>query len=133
VKRLLDTNAYSALKRGDATVTTLVRASSALVFSTIVAGELIYGFRNGSRMAANRRELDDFLSRPRVQLVPVTMTTADRFSMVMTSLKRKGKPIPINDVWIAAQSLETGAELVTYDAHFEEIDGLALCYLSRDP
>jgi tRNA(fMet)-specific endonuclease VapC len=126
---LLDTSAYSALKRGHDGVAALVRGSDAVLFSTIVAGELLYGFRNGTRFASNRRDLDAFLASPFVTLVPVSLTTADRFSRVVLGLEAKSKPIPTNDIWIAAQALETGAELVTLDRHFEWVDGLALAPL----
>ena len=39
-------------------------------------------------------------------------------------LRKKGRPIPINDVWIAASCMEHGARLITFDTHFAEIDGL---------
>ena len=55
----------------------------------------------------------------------MTLTTADRYSRVAAALRVKGRPIPSNDIWIAAHTLETGADLVSYDRHFGEIDGLA--------
>ena len=70
-------------------------------------------------------ELRRFLAEPRVSLVPVTWTTADRYSRVWIALRRKGKPIPTNDVWLAAHALETGAELISRDPHFEHVGGLA--------
>jgi tRNA(fMet)-specific endonuclease VapC len=124
VKRLLDTNAYAALKRGHAGVAELVRVSTELVFSTIVLGELLFGFRNGSRTERNIRELDELLSADRVSTLAVSRTTADRFSRIATRLRRAGTPIPTNDIWICAHTFESGAELVTFDAHFEKVDGL---------
>ncbi len=126
MRALLDTNAYSALKRGHDGVASLVRRSDEILFSTVVAGELLYGFRNGTKFASNRRDLDAFLASPFVTLVPVSLTTADRFSRIVIGLRAKGKPIPTNDIWIAAQAMETGAELVSLDHHFEWVDGLAL-------
>jgi tRNA(fMet)-specific endonuclease VapC len=41
--------------------------------------------------------------------------------------RRKGRPIPLNDVWIAAHCLDTGACLVSFDRHFEDVEGLLLC------
>jgi len=41
------------------------------------------------------------------------------------ALKARGKPIPANDMWIAAQAMETGAELLSFDRHYEWVDGLA--------
>lgn len=125
VKLLLDTNAYSALARGNETVAEYVQNAEQILVSSIVVGELLHGFRCGNRLDANLRQLNFFLSRPFVALVPVTFTTADRFSRIMSALRAKGRPIPTNDVWIAAHAMETGAELLARDRHFAEIDGLA--------
>ncbi|MYD89713.1 MAG: type II toxin-antitoxin system VapC family toxin [Caldilineaceae bacterium SB0662_bin_9] len=57
--------------------------------------------------------------------VPVGPVTADRYSRVMTALKVKRRPIPINDVWIAAHAMETGADLVSADNPFGYVDGIA--------
>jgi predicted nucleic acid-binding protein len=46
--------------------------------------------------------------------------------MVKQGLKKGGMPLPINDVWIAAHTLETGSTLVTYDNHFKNVAGLRL-------
>lgn len=124
MKLLLDTNAYSALARGEATIAQRVRSAEQILLSSVVAGELLHGFRCGNRLDDNLRQLDDFLSRSFVDLIPVGLTTADRFSRIMTNLRAKGKPIPTNDVWIAAHTMETGAELLTRDSHFDEVDGL---------
>ena len=76
MKRLLDTNAYVALKRGDGPLAELVRSSSELALSMIVVGELLFGFRNGNRYERNARELEEFLAHDRVSVLPVTRTTA---------------------------------------------------------
>ena len=96
-----------------------------MYLSLIVAGELLYGFRNGAKFLRNVRDLDEFLARPTVSVVPVTMATADRYSRIFAALRAKGTPIPTNDVWIAAQAIEAGAELITFDAHFAVVDGLS--------
>jgi tRNA(fMet)-specific endonuclease VapC len=129
LKRLLDTNAYAALKRNHEGVASLVRESSELVFSTIVVGELLFGFRNGSRFDRNVNELDEFLADARVHLLAVTRVTADRFGRVAAALRKAGTPIPTNDIWIAAQAFESGAELVTFDEHFGKVAGLALVHV----
>jgi tRNA(fMet)-specific endonuclease VapC len=125
MKLLLDTNVYSALFRGHKDVADRVRRADQVLISAIVAGELLFGFRNGSRFDANRSELEDFLQTPYVDLLPVTLVTADRFGRIAAALRRKGRPIPTNDIWIAAHAMESGAELLSFDQHFEEIDGVA--------
>jgi tRNA(fMet)-specific endonuclease VapC len=126
---LLDTNVYAALLRGDTAVAGQVRRSERVYLSTIVLGELLFGFRNGSRYARNQEELDEFLANPYVEVLPVTPTTAERFGRTAASLRRKGRPIPTNDIWIAAHALESGADLLSFDRHFEEVDGLAFVHL----
>ena len=127
---LLDTNAYSALLRGHDEVADRVRRAERVVFSTVVAGELLLGFRLGTRLKKNMAELDAFLENPYVSLVAVTLTTADRFARIAAALRVKGRPIPTNDIWIAAHAMEAGAELLSFDAHFGAIDGLAWVALS---
>ncbi len=125
MKILLDTSAYSAFKRNDERVVRLVRRSEEIVFSPIVAGELLAGFRWGARFEQNRDELLEFLAHPRVRVLPLTLTTADRYGRLYRALRRKETPIPTNDLWVAAQTMESGAELVSLDRHFAAVDGLA--------
>lgn len=130
MKVLLDTNAYSALKRGvDAAIGHVTRAETVFL-STVVAGELLSGFRQGTRLRKNLAEFDAFLQNPHVTVVPVSLTTADRFGRIAAALRAKGRPIPTNDIWIAAHAMETGADLLSFDAHFAEVDGLAWVDLS---
>jgi len=121
---LLDTNAYSHFKRGSESVADIVHHANHLYFSTIVAGELLYGFRNGSNCARNTAELREFINHPLVSTVSVSLETADRFSRIAACLRKNGTPIPSNDIWIAAQALEYGADLISFDQHFEKIEGL---------
>ena len=125
MRLLLDTDAYSALKRGHRAVADLVRGADEVLLSTVVAGELLHGFRCGNRFERNRQELEGFIASPFVRVTPVTMVTADRFGRIAAGLKRRGAPIPANDIWIAAQAMETGAELISFDGHYDAVDGLA--------
>jgi tRNA(fMet)-specific endonuclease VapC len=125
VKVLLDTNAYSDLGRGHQPLSDRVRLAEAVLLSSVVAGELLGGFRRGSRFSENLADLERFLAQPRVHVLPVTWTTADRYSRIYAALRRRGRPIPTNDMWIAAHAMETGAELLSSDPHFQHVDGLA--------
>ena len=104
-----------------------------MLVSTVVAGELLFGFRNGLRYEANRRDLEDFLANPYVALLPVTLVTAERFGHIAAALRRKGRPLPTNDIWIAAHAMESGAELLSFDRHFEQVEGLAWVQPRREP
>ncbi len=125
MRLLLDTSAYSALMKGDDWVVRQVRNAEEVLLSAIVVGELLFGFRGGSRFTENLASLEAFLRKPFVTFVPVTRTTADRFSRVAMQLKQRGTPIPTNDIWIAAHALETGADLLSPDDHFRQVEGLA--------
>lgn len=125
MRLLLDTNVYSALMRGHEEVAARIRSAERILISSIVAGELLYGFRHGTRYQRNRSQFESFLTSPFVEFLPVTLTTADRFGIIAALLRRRAKPIPSNDIWIAAHALESGADLLSFDAHFAEIDGLS--------
>ncbi len=123
---LLDTNALTALFRGDQSVLEVLGKADCIYVSVVVIGELEAGFRGGSRYADNVAVLERFLSRPTVEILPVRRETSDCFGRIKQALKTKGVPIPINDVWVAAQCMETGSVLVTHDRHFDLVDGLRL-------
>ena len=129
---LLDSNAYSHLKRGHHRVVEIVRDSEEILLPLVVIGELLYGFRCGSRTERNARELHAFLEAPRVSVAAMSLVTADRYARVASALRGKGRPIPTNDIWIAAHTMETGADLVSYDRHFDHVDGLAWIHLSAE-
>lgn len=120
----LDTNAYTAFKRGDEQIVSVLQHAPSIIVCTTVLGELLGGFAAGQRESTNRTELTLFINAPRVKVVPGTAATADLYALVYAALRRKGQPIPTNDLWIAASSLEYGAALLTLDAHFQNIDGL---------
>lgn len=121
---LIDTNAYSAFMRGDGQIVETIAHAELLHLNAIVLGELLGGFAAGKREAANREELSRFMASPRVRQLPITANTADSYALVYNGLRRKGTPIPSNDLWIAATALEHGCALLTLDAHFRQVDGL---------
>jgi tRNA(fMet)-specific endonuclease VapC len=120
----IDTNAYTAFKRGDPQVVAVLQHAPAMLVCVTVLGELLAGFAADNRESVNRSELTQFLGSPRVRVVPSTDATADLYALVYAALRRKGQPVPSNDLWIAASCLEHGAALLTLDAHFQAIDGL---------
>jgi len=121
---LIDTNAYVAFKREDTAVLEVVRHAETIGISPIVLGELLSGFECGNKTRKNRDELQQFLQSSRIRLFSITADTANFYSQIYSSLRNKGKPIPSNDIWIAAAALENGCVLCSYDKHFKEIEGL---------
>lgn len=122
---LLDTNTYVAFKRGDDDAVELLRLADEVHVSTVVLGELLAGFAAGSRERRNREELTAFLDSPRVSIDAVDEGTADSYGRVFALLRRKGRPIPTNDLWIAATALQHGLVLATRADRFAAIEGLA--------
>ena len=122
---LLDTNMYAAFKRGDHDVVELLRLADEIALSSTILGELLAGFAGGRRESSNREELAAFLDSPRVRVIDVDARTADQYARVYTLLRRKGRPIPTNDLWIAASALQHGYLLASRDEHFAAIEGLA--------
>jgi tRNA(fMet)-specific endonuclease VapC len=123
---LLDTNAYAAFKRNTAEAVEVLRHAPLIHLNSVVLGELLSGFAAGTREAQNRQELNLFLNSARVKLLAVDENTADHYAAVYRDLRRKGRPIPTNNTWIAASALQHGLALFTFDAHFRAVDGLAV-------
>ena len=132
MKLLLDSNAYSHLKRGHRRVADLVLGAEEILLPAVVVGELLYGFRKGARFERNIRDMYAFLDHPSVTFAQSSLATADHYARIAIPLRTKGRPIPSNDIWVAAHAMETGADLVSYDRHFDEVDGLAWIYVPTD-
>ena len=124
MKIILDTGAYVGFKRNAVETVEIIVKTELIVFSPVVLGELMFGFRNGSRFKKNMDDLNRFLEHEAVDLAPIGKITSDRYSRIAAQLRLQGTPIPTNDIWIAAQAMEHGAELITSDKHFYKISGL---------
>ena len=120
----LDTNAYTALKRNASEAVTIVQHAPLIGISSIVLGELLGGFAAGSRRTANNLELEQFLASPRVKILVVDEHTAEQYAVVYSELRKAGKPIPTNDMWIAAHAVQHNLTLFSYDNHFQNVNSL---------
>jgi tRNA(fMet)-specific endonuclease VapC len=123
---LIDTNIYTAFMAEREDVVETLCLASRLVICPTVAGELLAGFKAGTRERANREEWNRFLDNSAVAEVTIDSTTAEFYAEVYRALRAKGTPIPTNDMWIAATALQNGLPLATLDGHFRLIDGLVL-------
>lgn len=120
-KIALDTNVYSALMIGEEEVLKLLESADEVLISPICIGELLAGFKLGSKERFNQNILTRFLAQSTVRITPITEETSEFFATIFTTLKQNGTPIPLNDIWIAACALENGAIIATYDKHFSLI------------
>lgn len=118
----VDANAYVAFAAGEPEALSLIGEAEVVYLPSVVLGELLFGAANSGRAERNRELVLGFAA----ECVPVDVTpaVASRYATVRLSLKKKGKPIPENDLWIAATCLELQIPLLTADAHFVEVDGL---------
>ena len=121
---VLDTSAYARLRARDQTVLDTVAKAETVYLPTIVLGELEAGFRLGRRAAENRAALAQFLEEPFTVVLPVTRDVAVIYGKLFSQLKTAGTPIPVNDIWIAACTLDARAHLLTFDRDFERVAGL---------
>ena len=123
MKLVLDTNIYSDYAEGlPAVVEFLATHGDDIFLPSIVLGELSYGFMNGSRQRFNERKLQEFIRKLQIDIIDVNHNVARKYGIIYLSLVKKGKKIPINDVWIAACCMESGGTLVTRDRHFGHVD-----------
>ena len=120
----LDTSAYSHLRTGHEVVLDLASAADSIFVPATVLGELYGAFELGSRGQENLVALTEFLSEPFVTVVSSTPGVARHYGRIYAALRRAGTPIPANDMWIAAATLETGSCLLTFDADFASVQGL---------
>ncbi len=121
---LVDTNILIALFAGDQEFIEKIHAADQIVIPSIVVGELCYGARKSARVKENLERIERFIAVN--VILACDAITAFRFGEVKDNLRRKGKPIPENDIWIAALALQHDLTLVSRDEHFCEIDGLTI-------
>jgi tRNA(fMet)-specific endonuclease VapC len=123
---LIDTNIYSLALRGDQPIAEILQQTDIIGFSSISIGELLSGFKAGGKEKKNRDELNIFLDSQRVEIFPVDEETAEFYAEILKGLRKIGKPIPTNDIWIAACAFQHGFKLFTVDSHFKSIPGLSV-------
>ena len=121
IKVMLDTSAYSAYLRGNAEVKQVLQEADVIYLNPVVLGELFAGFAHGGREKKNRDILREFLASPRVQVAVIDEETAERYSAIISYLWSKGTPLPTNDLWIAATTMQYGLKLITTDSHYRHV------------
>jgi tRNA(fMet)-specific endonuclease VapC len=120
----IDTNAYSGFRRGNADLVEAFSRVPRLIVPLVVIAELLAGFAGGKKAERNRTELASFLASPRVSLALPDRHTAEGYAAVYQQLRRDGRPIPTNDIWVAAAALQASVPLITLDAHYRFVTNL---------
>jgi len=119
---LLDTSVAIALLEGETGVKDQFARADEVFVSSIALGELYFGAGKSGRPQTNLARIDEFVAD---NVVLGCDTDAARwYGKVKNALRLKGRPIPGNDLWIAAIALQHDLTLITRDGHFNEVDGL---------
>lgn len=127
----LDTSAYSYFRRGDPVVAELLDRADWVGAPVITLGELRIGFLLGGRWKENVAQLEAFLANPVVEVLPVDPSVAELYAELTVAQRKAGRPVPANDLWIAATAIRHGATVLTYDAHFGSIERVGALVLSE--
>jgi tRNA(fMet)-specific endonuclease VapC len=121
---LLDTSFIIALFARDSDAERVVAAASELFLPSIALGELLYGAEHSTRRAENLAQVEGFAAS--AAILPCDAETAWHYGEIKSSLRRRGRPIPDNDIWIASIARQHRLTVATRDAHFGEMPGLVL-------
>lgn len=119
---ILDTNALSAFLDSTSEAIAIVSEARQLAIPVIVAGEFTFGIAQSRHREAYERSLQRMLERCTV--LEIGIETARHYAAIRLELKGAGKPIPANDVWIAALSRQHALPVMSRDAHFDFVAGL---------
>ena len=122
----LDTNRLTDLLRGDSALADLLSYCEEVWVPLIVVGEMKAGFLGGTEAMKNEGLFRALLAKPTVEILLPGRETAEQYARVFVQLRRQGKPIPDNDLWIAAMALEHDLDLITRDVHFKSIPQLRI-------
>ena len=123
-KYLLDTNILIAMLADDIIIhiPNEMQSVSKVSLPSPAIGELYYGARKSNRPIENLTKVNRLTQR--FPLIPCDLETAQWYGIIKNQLRRKGRPIPDNDIWIAAIAMQRGLILVTRDAHFDKVESL---------
>ena len=117
---LFDTNIVIALFAKDPSVQDRMKGATEVFVPATVLGELYYGAQKSKHIQENLERINNFAKDNVV--IACTTETAKLYGEIKNQLRKKGRPIPENDIWIAAISKQYHLTLVSRDAHFNEIE-----------
>ncbi len=118
----MDTSIIIALFRHDAHAEDHLRHAPGVLIPSIAVGELYYGAFKSTRVSENVRQVDEFVNR-NINLA-CDEHTGRYYGALRSELRRMGRPIPENDIWIAALARQHDLVVASRDAHFQNIEGL---------
>jgi len=119
---ILDTNALSGAADGDPGVLEVLAGAERIAVPVVVLGE----YRLGIAQSRHSQEYEEWLREwvATVIVLDVDRETAQQYARIGLELKKIGKPIPSNDLWIAALCGQHSLPLLSRDRHFDVVSGL---------
>jgi tRNA(fMet)-specific endonuclease VapC len=121
---LLDTNIIIALLAGDDAVLSNLENAAEIFIPAIALGELFFGAAKSGRPSENTSKLERFAAGRAV--IACDLQVAREYGHLKQNLKKRGRPLPENDIWIAAMATRHGTVLVTRDRHFQAVADLTI-------
>jgi tRNA(fMet)-specific endonuclease VapC len=119
---ILDTNALSAYLDGISEAVEMVSEAREVAIPVIVAGEFAFGIAQSRHREVYERALQRMLDN--CMVLDIGIGTSRHYAAIRLELKRTGKPIPVNDTWIAALTRQHALPVMSRDSHFDYVDGL---------
>lgn len=119
---LIDTTIIIHIFKGNIVFAQRLQKLKKVFLSSTVIGELYFGAYASANLQKKITEIEEF--QKKCLLLDITSKTGLLFGQIKSQLKIKGKPIPENDVWIAASAIEHNLPLFTTDNHFKDVDNL---------
>ena len=119
---ILDTNALAAFFDGDPRLRKVIAHARELCLPVIVLGEYRFGLIHSRERKSIETGLAEFIQASRVLLIDTE--TVQPYASIRSELKRAGKPIPSNDVWIAALARQHSLPVISQDGHFDHVTGV---------
>jgi tRNA(fMet)-specific endonuclease VapC len=123
-KFLLDTNVIIGLFANERKLLQRLRKAKEVFVPAIAIGELFYGANRSTQVRSNVARIEEFAAANTV--LPCDLETARHYGRVKDRLRRKGRPLPENDIWIASLAQQHGLTLVSRDAHFAGVERLTV-------
>ena len=119
---LLDTNIIIRMFTGNTAIQEKMQNGNNLFLASPSVGELYYGAQKSEKVTENLHRVNTFVEKHII--LSCDLETAQWFGIIKDRLRRKGSPIPDNDIWIAALAMQYDLILVTRDSHFDAVESL---------
>lgn len=121
---LLDTNIVSAWLEDEKVIATKMDNATGIFIPIIVVGEMYYYAQYSTKIEHNINNISKAISH--YFILVIDENTCNQYGIIKASHRKKGKPIPENDIWISATALQHNLRVVTRDGHYKEVDGLSI-------